>query len=63
AGASRELAQIIVNDESCTGVGTRRPESIMVQPLSDQASVLGKKALLVDDVFGSEHTLAWPMTV
>jgi len=98
AGASRELAQIIVDDgfiadvvvavargglllagsiayalgvKSCgavnaefyTGVGTRLPEPIMLPPLLDEASILGKKVLLVDDVSDSGRTLAMVNTM
>jgi len=47
-----------VNAEFYTGVGTRLPEPIMMPPLLDQASIVGKKVLLVDDVSDSGRTLA-----
>ncbi len=47
-----------VNAEFYTGVGTRLPEPIMLPPLLDEASIVGKKVLLVDDVSDSGRTLA-----
>ncbi len=47
-----------VNAEFYTGVGTRLPEPIMLPPLLDGASIVGKKVLLVDDVSDSGRTLA-----
>jgi len=47
-----------VNAEFYTGVGTRLPEPIMMPPLLDQASIEGKRVLLVDDVSDSGRTLA-----
>ena len=47
-----------VNAEFYTGVGTRLPEPIMMPPLLDEASIVGKKVLLVDDVSDSGRTLA-----
>ncbi|MBX3098213.1 MAG: phosphoribosyltransferase [Salinibacterium sp.] len=47
-----------VNAEFYTGVGTRLPEPIMMPPLLDEASILGKRVLLVDDVSDSGRTLA-----
>jgi len=47
-----------VNAEFYTGVGTRLPAPIMLPPLLDEASIAGKKALLVDDVSDSGRTLA-----
>ena len=47
-----------VNAEFCTGVGTRLPEPIMLPPLLDGESIIGKKVLLVDDVSDSGRTLA-----
>lgn len=46
-----------VNAEFYTGVGTRLPEPIMLPPLLDEASIVGKKVLLVDDVSDSGRTL------
>ena len=39
-----------VNAEFYTGVGARLPQPIMLPPLLDEASIVGKKVLLVDDV-------------
>jgi len=47
-----------VNAEFYTGVGTRLSEPIMMPPLLDEASIDGKKVLLVDDVSDSGRTLA-----
>jgi len=47
-----------VNAEFYTGVGTRLPEPIMLPPLLDEASIEGKRVLLVDDVSDSGRTLA-----
>lgn len=47
-----------VNAEFYTGVGTRLPEPVMMPPLLDQASIAGKRVLLVDDVSDSGRTLA-----
>ncbi len=47
-----------VNAEFYTGVGTRLPEPVMMPPLLDQASIDGKRVLLVDDVSDSGRTLA-----
>ena len=47
-----------VNAEFYTGVGTRLPEPVMMPPLLDAASIVGKKVLLVDDVSDSGRTLA-----
>ena len=47
-----------VNAEFYTGVGTRLPEPVMMPPLLDQASIEGKRVLLVDDVSDSGRTLA-----
>ena len=47
-----------VNAEFYTGVGTRLPEPIMLPPLLDEASIVGKRVLLVDDVSDSGRTLA-----
>ena len=47
-----------VNAEFYTGVGTRLPEPIMMPPLLDAESIIGKKVLLVDDVSDSGRTLA-----
>ena len=47
-----------VNAEFYTGIGTRLPEPIMLPPLLDEASIVGKRVLLVDDVSDSGRTLA-----
>jgi hypoxanthine phosphoribosyltransferase len=47
-----------VNAEFYTGVGTRLPEPIMLPPLLDPDSIIGKRVLLVDDVSDSGRTLA-----
>ena len=47
-----------VNAEFYTGVGTRLPEPIMMPPLLDAESIVGKRVLLVDDVSDSGRTLA-----
>lgn len=47
-----------VNAEFYTGIGTRLPEPIMLPPLLDSASIVGKRVLLVDDVSDSGRTLA-----
>ena len=47
-----------VNAEFYTGIGTRMPEPIMLPPLLDAESIVGKKVLLVDDVSDSGRTLA-----
>ncbi|MBN9238290.1 MAG: phosphoribosyltransferase [Micrococcales bacterium 70-64] len=47
-----------VNAEFYTGVGTRLPEPVMLPPLLDEASIAGKRVLLVDDVSDSGRTLA-----
>ncbi len=52
-----------VNAEFYTGIGTRLPEPIMLPPLLDEASILGKKVLLVDDVSDSGRTLAMVNTI
>ncbi|MEP6481689.1 MAG: phosphoribosyltransferase [Rhodoglobus sp.] len=46
-----------VNAEFYTGVGTRLPEPVMLPPLLDEASIVGKQVLLVDDVSDSGRTL------
>ena len=50
-----------VNAEFYTGVGTRLPEPIMLPPLLDAESIVGKRVLLVDDVSDSGRTLAMVM--
>ncbi|MBG6054624.1 hypoxanthine phosphoribosyltransferase [Salinibacterium sp. CAN_S4] len=47
-----------VNAEFYTGVGTRLEAPVMMPPLLDEASIVGKKVLLVDDVSDSGRTLA-----
>jgi len=47
-----------VNAEFYTGVGTRLDAPIMLPPLLDAASIVGKRVLLVDDVSDSGRTLA-----
>lgn len=47
-----------VNAEFYTGVGERLPDPIMLPPLLDEASIDGKRVLLVDDVSDSGRTLA-----
>jgi len=47
-----------VNAEFYTGVGERLPDPIMMPPLLDEASIEGKRVLLVDDVSDSGRTLA-----
>lgn len=47
-----------VNAEFYTGVGERLPDPIMLPPLLDEASIEGKRVLLVDDVSDSGRTLA-----
>lgn len=47
-----------VNAEFYTGVGTRLPEPVMLPPLLDEASMHGRRVLLVDDVSDSGRTLA-----
>jgi hypoxanthine phosphoribosyltransferase len=47
-----------VNAEFYTGIGTRLPEPVMLPPLLDEESILGKQVLLVDDVSDSGRTLA-----
>ena len=47
-----------VNAEFYTGVGIRLPAPVMMPPLLDEASVVGKKVLLVDDVSDSGRTFA-----
>jgi hypoxanthine phosphoribosyltransferase len=47
-----------LNVEFYTGVGTRLPEPIILPPMLDEASLDGKRILLVDDVSDSGRTLA-----
>ena len=47
-----------VNAEFYTGVGTRLESPILLPPLLDGASIVGKRVLLVDDVSDSGRTLA-----
>lgn len=47
-----------VNAEFYTGVGIRLEAPVMLPPLLDEASIVGKKVLLVDDVSDSGRTLA-----
>jgi hypoxanthine phosphoribosyltransferase len=52
-----------VNAEFYTGVGTRLPDPVMLPPLLDAESIIGKKVLLVDDVSDSGRTLAMVVTL
>jgi uncharacterized protein len=47
-----------LNVEFYTGVGTRLPEPVVLPPMLDEASLSGKRVLLVDDVSDSGRTLA-----
>ena len=47
-----------LNVEFYTGVGARLPEPIVLPPMLDEASLVGKRVLLVDDVSDSGRTLA-----
>ena len=47
-----------LNVELYTGVGTRLPEPVILPPMLDEASLVGKRVLLVDDVSDSGRTLA-----
>ena len=47
-----------LNVEFYTGIGTRLPEPIVLPPMLDEASLDGKRILLVDDVSDSGRTLA-----
>ena len=47
-----------LNVEFYTGVGTRLPEPVILPPMLDEASLDGKRVLLVDDVSDSGRTLA-----
>jgi uncharacterized protein len=47
-----------VNAEFYTGIGTRLDAPMMMPPLLDEASIVGKRVLLVDDVSDSGRTLA-----
>lgn len=47
-----------LNVEFYTGIDERLAEPVLLPPLLDEASVVGKKVLLVDDVSDSGRTLA-----
>ena len=47
-----------LNVEFYTGVDTRLPEPVILPPMLDEASLVGKRVLLVDDVSDSGRTLA-----
>ena len=47
-----------LNVEFYTGIGTRLPEPVILPPMLDEASLDGKRVLLVDDVSDSGRTLA-----
>jgi len=47
-----------LNVEFYTGVDTRLPEPVILPPMLDEASLVGKRILLVDDVSDSGRTLA-----
>ena len=47
-----------LNVEFYTGIGERLPDPIVLPPMLDEASLEGKRVLLVDDVSDSGRTLA-----
>ncbi|MGV8882195.1 MAG: phosphoribosyltransferase [Rhodoglobus sp.] len=52
-----------LNVEFYTGVGERLPDPIVLPPMLDEASLTGKRVLLVDDVSDSGRTLAMAVTM
>jgi len=50
-----------LNVEFYTGVGERLPDPIVLPPMLDEQSLVGKRVLLVDDVSDSGRTLAMVM--
>ena len=52
-----------LNVEFYTGVGERLPDPIVLPPMLDEASLAGKRVLLVDDVSDSGRTLAMAVTM
>ena len=47
-----------LNVEFYTGVDTRLPDPVILPPMLDEASLVGKRVLLVDDVSDSGRTLS-----
>lgn len=52
-----------LNVEFYTGVDARLPEPVVLAPLLDDASMRGKRVLLVDDVSDSGRTLAMSVEI
>jgi len=52
-----------LNVEFYTGVGERLPDPVVLPPMLDEASLAGKRVLLVDDVSDSGRTLAMAVTM
>jgi hypothetical protein len=52
-----------LNVEFYTGIDERLPHPVLLPPLLDEASIAGRRVLLVDDVSDSGRTLAMSVTL